>query len=223
MPFDVRDFPAAPPEDRAASRRNRRLVASWLFGVAGMVLVMVVLGGVTRLTGSGLSIMEWAPLRRHATADERCGMAAAVPPLPADPAIRPGERGLRPRRLQADLLAGMDPPVVGPADRPGLPRPAGLVLGDRADRAPAASLAGAAVRAGRPAGPGRLDHGRVRLRPGQHRGVAVSAGHPSGAGAGAVCRPGLDRPDRVATIAAAPGPRAGCCACWRCSVRRWSR
>ncbi len=61
MPFDVRDFPGALPEDRAASRRNRLLVASWLFGVAGMVLVMIVLGGVTRLTGSGLSIMEWAP------------------------------------------------------------------------------------------------------------------------------------------------------------------
>ena len=27
-----------------------------------MILVMVVLGGVTRLTGSGLSIMEWAPV-----------------------------------------------------------------------------------------------------------------------------------------------------------------
>ena len=63
MPFDVRDFPGAPPDDRAASRRNRRLVAIWLFTVAGMILVMVVLGGVTRLTGSGLSIMEWEPFR----------------------------------------------------------------------------------------------------------------------------------------------------------------
>jgi heme a synthase len=62
MPFDVRDFPGAPPEDRAAGRRNRRLVATWLFFVAGMILVMVVLGGLTRLTGSGLSIMEWAPV-----------------------------------------------------------------------------------------------------------------------------------------------------------------
>ena len=62
MPFDVRDFPGAPPEDRAAGRRNRRLVASWLFVVAGMILVMVVLGGVTRLSGAGLSIMEWAPI-----------------------------------------------------------------------------------------------------------------------------------------------------------------
>ena len=62
MPFDVRDFPGAPPEDRATGRRNRRLVATWLFVVAGMILVMVVLGGLTRLTGSGLSIMEWAPI-----------------------------------------------------------------------------------------------------------------------------------------------------------------
>jgi cytochrome c oxidase assembly protein subunit 15 len=34
----------------------------WLFVCAGMVFVMVVLGGVTRLTHSGLSIVEWAPL-----------------------------------------------------------------------------------------------------------------------------------------------------------------
>jgi heme a synthase len=61
MPFDVRDFPGAPPEDRAAGRGNRRRVAAWLFAVAFMILVMIVLGGVTRLTGSGLSIMEWAP------------------------------------------------------------------------------------------------------------------------------------------------------------------
>ena len=61
MPFDVRDFPGAPPEDRAAGRRSRQQVATWLFAVAFMVLVMIVLGGVTRLTGSGLSIMEWAP------------------------------------------------------------------------------------------------------------------------------------------------------------------
>jgi len=62
MPFDVRDFSGAPPGERAASSRNRRLVASWLFTICGMILLMVVLGGVTRLTGSGLSIMEWAPL-----------------------------------------------------------------------------------------------------------------------------------------------------------------
>jgi cytochrome c oxidase assembly protein subunit 15 len=62
MPFDERDFSNLPPGEKAADRHTRRLVAFWLFGVAGMILVMVVLGGVTRLTGSGLSIMEWAPI-----------------------------------------------------------------------------------------------------------------------------------------------------------------
>lgn len=63
MPFDVRDFPGVPPEDKAANRRNRQVVAAWLFTICGMILVMIVLGGATRLTGSGLSIMEWAPFR----------------------------------------------------------------------------------------------------------------------------------------------------------------
>jgi cytochrome c oxidase assembly protein subunit 15 len=39
-----------------------RALASWLLVVAAMVWAMVALGGATRLTGSGLSIMEWAPL-----------------------------------------------------------------------------------------------------------------------------------------------------------------
>ena len=56
-------FPARFPKTGRQAVVNRRLVALWLFGVAGMVLVMIVLGGVTRLSGSGLSIMEWAPFR----------------------------------------------------------------------------------------------------------------------------------------------------------------
>jgi heme a synthase len=63
MPFDVREFPGVPPDDRASSRSNRRLVAGWLFAVCAMLLVMIVLGGTTRVSGSGLSIMEWAPFR----------------------------------------------------------------------------------------------------------------------------------------------------------------
>src|SRR4051812_45593855 len=39
-----------------------RPVAAWLFCICFMLLVMISLGGATRLTGSGLSIMEWAPL-----------------------------------------------------------------------------------------------------------------------------------------------------------------
>src|SRR5215470_6103616 len=37
-------------------------VRVWLFALAGLVLLMVSLGGATRLTGSGLSITEWKPI-----------------------------------------------------------------------------------------------------------------------------------------------------------------
>ncbi len=65
MPFDDRDLPGRAGDHaglRVAPSRSDRLVALWLFGVCAMLLVMIVLGGATRLTGSGLSIMEWAPL-----------------------------------------------------------------------------------------------------------------------------------------------------------------
>jgi cytochrome c oxidase assembly protein subunit 15 len=39
-----------------------RAVAVWLFFTAAMVFAMVVIGGITRLTGSGLSITEWQPI-----------------------------------------------------------------------------------------------------------------------------------------------------------------
>jgi cytochrome c oxidase assembly protein subunit 15 len=61
MPFDARTFPDLTPAERG-ERMNRRAVAAWLLGVAGLIWIMVAIGGATRLTGSGLSIMEWAPL-----------------------------------------------------------------------------------------------------------------------------------------------------------------
>ena len=47
---------------RNASSRSDQLVTKWLFCMALLVAIMVVIGGVTRLTGSGLSMVEWRPL-----------------------------------------------------------------------------------------------------------------------------------------------------------------
>ncbi len=41
---------------------NQRIIAIWLFICAATIFLMVILGGVTRLTGSGLSMVEWAPI-----------------------------------------------------------------------------------------------------------------------------------------------------------------
>ena len=39
-----------------------RALVWWLFGMVGLVAIMVTIGGVTRLTGSGLSMVEWRPI-----------------------------------------------------------------------------------------------------------------------------------------------------------------
>jgi len=44
------------------TERERRRVAGWLLVCAALVFAMVLVGGVTRLTRSGLSIVEWQPL-----------------------------------------------------------------------------------------------------------------------------------------------------------------
>lgn len=48
--------------DRAASRGNRRGIRAWLMVLFAMVVVMIAVGGLTRLTDSGLSITEWKPV-----------------------------------------------------------------------------------------------------------------------------------------------------------------
>jgi cytochrome c oxidase assembly protein subunit 15 len=59
-------LPDSPP-DLAAQRTRpaaarRDAVRVWLYLVAVLVLLMVIVGGATRLTGSGLSITEWQPI-----------------------------------------------------------------------------------------------------------------------------------------------------------------
>ena len=43
-------------------QRSERQVAAWLLLCCTMLFILVVVGGITRLTHSGLSIVEWQPL-----------------------------------------------------------------------------------------------------------------------------------------------------------------
>jgi cytochrome c oxidase assembly protein subunit 15 len=56
------------PEHIAPTKRPLA-ISNWLFAVAALVFLMVVVGGITRLTESGLSITEWKPV------------TGAIPPL----------------------------------------------------------------------------------------------------------------------------------------------
>jgi len=42
--------------------KTRRAVGFWLLAVGLVILAMITIGGLTRLTGSGLSITEWKPI-----------------------------------------------------------------------------------------------------------------------------------------------------------------
>ncbi len=55
--------------DSTASPIRPRAIADWLLFTAAMIFAMVVVGGITRLTESGLSITEWKPV------------SGAIPPI----------------------------------------------------------------------------------------------------------------------------------------------
>jgi cytochrome c oxidase assembly protein subunit 15 len=72
-------------------------LSRWLLAVAALVFAMVVVGGITRLTESGLSITEWRPI------------TGAVPPLSHEDWVRAFDLYKQtPEYLQINGPAGMD-------------------------------------------------------------------------------------------------------------------
>jgi heme a synthase len=62
--------PASSPS--TATRDRPKAIAWWLLSVGALVFVMVVVGGITRLTESGLSMVRWEPI------------SGIIPPLNAE-------------------------------------------------------------------------------------------------------------------------------------------
>jgi heme A synthase len=60
--MSIKFFATTPGQTRnAMNESDRRAVAAWLLLCAAMVFAIVVVGGITRLARSGLSIAEWQP------------------------------------------------------------------------------------------------------------------------------------------------------------------
>ena len=62
----------APPTPRTESPRHARVLAAWLLVGCALVASTLILGGITRLTDSGLSMVDWEPV------------GGVVPPLTAE-------------------------------------------------------------------------------------------------------------------------------------------
>lgn len=66
----------AAPLSRSTARHNDRQIGIWLLICCAAIAMMVVIGGVTRLTESGLSIVRWEPI------------SGVLPPLNQDDWLR---------------------------------------------------------------------------------------------------------------------------------------
>jgi cytochrome c oxidase assembly protein subunit 15 len=55
-------LPAPQAEARPRPISRPHAIANWLWSLAALIFLMVVVGGITRLTESGLSITEWRPV-----------------------------------------------------------------------------------------------------------------------------------------------------------------
>jgi cytochrome c oxidase assembly protein subunit 15 len=86
---------SAQPASTDAAFSGERAVRCWLIAVAALIAIMVLVGGATRLTESGLSITEWKPV------------TGALPPLNQEQWTRAFE-GYKAIPQYRELNAGMD-------------------------------------------------------------------------------------------------------------------
>src|SRR5215471_16585704 len=84
----MHDRPPFPPENR------RRVVRLWLWSVAALIFAIVVVGGATRLTQSGLSIVEWNPVMGVAPPLSQDSWQAEFAKYQAIPQYRQINRGM---------------------------------------------------------------------------------------------------------------------------------
>jgi cytochrome c oxidase assembly protein subunit 15 len=78
-----------------------KAVATWLFAVAVLVLAMVMVGGATRMTDSGLSITEWRPVTGIVPPLSDQAWAAEFAKYRATPQYRLVNEGMTPAQFQA--------------------------------------------------------------------------------------------------------------------------
>ena len=79
------------------AENNMRPVIYWLYAIACLIIMMVIVGGLTRLTGSGLSITEWKPI------------SGAIPPLSYDDWLKEFEAYKKiPQYIQLNFNMSLD-------------------------------------------------------------------------------------------------------------------
>ncbi len=161
------------------AERNRTHVRLWLGIVLLVLFALVLVGGATRLTESGLSITEWKPIHGVIPPLSAQEWERGIRALPEDPAIPADQSGHDGRSVQDDLLVGMGPSPAGAHHRPRLCAAARILLAARPHRAKAEAALARHPGAWRISGLRRLVDGILGPRQ-SHGCQPVSARNPSG-------------------------------------------
>ena len=104
---------ASAPATVATAARSFGLVRAWLWVVAACIFAMVVVGGATRLTQSGLSITEWKPVMGVLPPLNDAAWQAEFERYKQIPQYHAAQRRHDARGLQDDFLLGMGAPAAG--------------------------------------------------------------------------------------------------------------
>ena len=96
-------------------------VIIWLKIVCAMIILMIVVGGVTRLTESGLSMVDWRPIMGTLPPMSDSEWQSVFQAYQQFPEYQKTNQHMT---LEGDLLLGVWSPVAGPTYWPGLFLPA---------------------------------------------------------------------------------------------------
>ena len=114
-----------PPSSHERNRHpfpfSRPLVRAWLYAVAALMVLTLVVGGATRLTESGLSIVEWKPVTGVLPPLSQQAWQAEFAKYQQIPQYRELNARHEPRRIQDHLLVGVEPSPAGAAGWRGVP------------------------------------------------------------------------------------------------------
>jgi cytochrome c oxidase assembly protein subunit 15 len=111
---------AAPLAERNRELRNRTLVRGWLYLVLLVLFALVMVGGATRMTGSGLSITEWKPIHGVIPPLNQAEWQEEFEKYRQIPQYEQINKGMTRRRVQGHLLVGVGASAAGARRR--LPR-----------------------------------------------------------------------------------------------------
>ena len=179
---------------------DNRAIRWWLVSIAALIAIMVLVGGATRLTESGLSIVEWKPVTGALPPLNQAQWTQAFEAYKAIPQYRELNAGMTLGEFKTIFWWEWSHRLLGRVIGVAYLLPFLWFLWRGVLSADLQAAVVADLRSRRAAGRGRLVDGGIGAF-GAGRSFALSAGHPSGAGASDFRRHRLD-------AAAIDGPAA---------------